>query len=417
MAGPAPQITLTAQCLCKAQTITTSVTASDLPLKGTSCHCASCRRLTGALRSSDAVWPSPLSSQARSSLKHYAFSDRVGVLFCGVCSSPMFWEDRPEPGAKAQDTTYRVFTGVLTKETPVGWEEGKELVRWASHMFVGDTKDGGATCWLRGMGQDLDQESTSEGKKKGIKMWLGANGKSEEVTEQWPWPALEKLPPARGEGVQGDVSIKCHCGGVDLVLQAGNAQREFAEMVRRGEQDALPWFVDPVAPHKLLATQDACDSCRIWSGVEVWNWTFSLLKHLTFSGGNKKGGAFPEDTTELRVAVKAKDPTIGTLAFYVSSQDVQRYFCSRCSASVFYAVDDRPEMVDISVGLLSSPDGGARAESILSWSLQDKVGLRQDMLGTWREKLLLGVEEEMEEWGAARGYPKRWARIAKRKAD
>ncbi|KAK4191298.1 hypothetical protein QBC35DRAFT_376106 [Podospora australis] len=389
------KIQLKAQCLCKSETITTSISPSSLPLRGTSCHCTSCRHLTGALRSSDAIWPSIV---PRDSLKYYPFSPKTGVLFCGTCSSPMFWEDRPFPDASPEETTYRVFTGVLSKEM----EEGKKpLVKWEHHMFVADTIDGGATCWLRRMGQADD-----------IQMWMGGIGGSEEITEQKPWPAIDSLPAARGEGVKGDVKLRCHCGGVDLVLRAGEAQKEFSDFAKnKKEGETMPWFVDPVAPHKFLAVQDACDSCRIWSGGELWTWTFSFLKHLSFTSGE----GLPGDTTELRKAVEEKDPRMGTLGVYASSADVQRYHCTRCSASVFYAVDSRPDLVDFAVGLLHSPDGGARAESLLSWSWGDQIGLRQDMLGTWREGLLLDAEMEAEEWRAKRGYPVRWAKVAKRK--
>jgi hypothetical protein len=201
-----------------------------------------------------------------------------------------------------------------------------------------------------------------------------------------------------------------------LVLRAGEAQREFEEMQRRGEE--LPWFVDPVT-HKAWGSLDACNSCRIAAGSEVTNWTYALLKHISFAGPDPQG--FPENTAQLKAAVGAKegearDPRFGTITFYASSPDVQRYFCGRCSATLFYAVDDRPDMVDVAVGLLDSPDG-ARAESAISWSFGGEMGWRQDMIGTWREKMLYAVEKEAEEWRIERGYPKSWLRVAKEQAS
>jgi hypothetical protein len=280
------------------------------------------------------------------------------------------------------------------------------LVRWEDHIFVGDTVDGGASCWLRGMNGDGES----------VKVWLGGREESEEVPAGVRWPAVKEflghgadLKAADGE--KGNVPIRCHCGGVDFVLRAGEAQREFEERQKRGGE--LPWFVDPVT-HKLLGGMDGCDSCRIWSGSEVFNWTFTLLKHLSFARAEM--GAFPRDPTQLRAAVEAKDGSardsrLGTLAVYASSPDVQRYFCGRCSASVFYAVDDRPDLVDVAVGLLDSPDG-ARADSVISWSFGGPMVWRQDMAKTWRGRMLHAVEKEVEEWRIERGYPKGWHRVA-----
>ncbi|KAH6641339.1 hypothetical protein F5144DRAFT_563253 [Chaetomium tenue] len=216
-------------------------------------------------------------------------------------------------------------------------------------------------------------------------------------------------------GAEGDVPIRCHCGGIDLVLRAGEAQREFEETQRRGGE--LPWFVDPTT-HKGLGSLDACDSCRTAAGSEVYNWTFAKLKHISFAGANQEG--FPADTLQLKAAAEAKkgegrDPRLGTITFYASSPDVQRYFCGRCSATLFYAVDERPDIVDVAIGLLHSPDG-ARAESVISWSFGGDMTWRQDMIGTWREGLLHAVEKEVEEWRIERGYPKHWRRVAREEA-
>jgi hypothetical protein len=243
---------------------------------------------------------------------------------------------------------------------------------------------------------------------------LGRRNQSEEVKPGTVWPPVGELK-GHGvdlKGVQGDVPLRCHCGGVDLVLRAGDSQREFEEMQKKGEK--LPFFVDPVT-HKLLGNLDACDSCRIWGGSEVIGWTFTLLRHISFGGA--RGDGLPVDTAQLRAAVEPadggpRDPRYGTLAVYASSPDVQRYFCGRCSASFFYAVDDRGDMVDISLGVVDSPDG-ARAESVVSWSFGGEMGWRQDMLGTWREGMLLAVEKEVEQWRIERGYPKGWRRVAK----
>ncbi|KAL2131368.1 hypothetical protein VTI74DRAFT_5179 [Chaetomium olivicolor] len=446
-----PTITLRAECLCRTHSFTTAIPLSELPLQGSACHCTSCRHVTGALRSSDAVWPGPASDIAKAlaaiknnnnspegdgsgTLKRYRHSARVNVVFCGICGSGMFFEEFEEAGkdedesvrgvagmgegwAARQDRregkNYLVFTGTLKVEGDV---RGRQVVRCEDHIFVGDTVDGGSVNWLRGLNQD------GKGEGEQVAVWLGNRNKSEEVKEGEYWPAVKELQKGyeanlkAAEGGKGNVPIRCHCGGVDLVLRAGEAQREFEEMQRKGEQ--LPWFVDP-ATHKLLGSLDCCDSCRIWAGSEVYNWTFSLLKHISFAGADRTG--FPGNTSELRAAVEGKhgkprDARLGTLAIYASSSDVQRYHCGRCSASVFYAVDERPDMVDIAVGLLYAADG-ARAESVLSWAFGGPFSWKQDMAGTWREGFLKAVERDSEKWRIERGYPKNWRRVTSEQAE
>jgi hypothetical protein len=166
-------------------------------------------------------------------------------------------------------------------------------------------------------------------------------------------------------------------------------------------------FIDPVT-HKMAASLDACNSCRIWVGSEIMHWTFSPLRDMSFA--SDVATHIPETTAQLKQAVEAKDPRLGTLAMYASSETVQRYFCGRCSACVFYAVDSRPDMVDIAVGLVDSPDG-ARAESVFSWALGGTFSWEQDMTGTWREGLLYAAKQESEQFRIDRDYPKNWRRV------
>lgn len=383
-------ISLTAQCLCKAFSFTATITEADLPIKVTTCHCTSCRHNTGALYSSDALWPGDGSEIERSSLKRYVFTDLVSVLFCGTCSSPMFFQEKET--ASNTDLSYGVFSGVLANLDIPG------LVEFQDHSFIGDTLDGGATPWLR---------SVNGKEKPEVARWKERRNKSEALPHDWP-PA-ESLPDAAAQSELQGIPIRCRCRGVDFVLR--NPVMEFS-----GKDKAdLPWFVDPVT-RKGLAGFDPCDTCRLSSGVDIFHWTFALLEQITFAGGD----AFPASTPDLKVAVSAsaaqRDPRYGTLAYYASSPDVQRYFCSRCSACVFYAVDDRPSMVDVAVGLLDSPDG-ARAEGFCSWALGGRIVHREAVKGGWREELVRRIESEGEAWREERGYPKCWLRVAREAAE
>lgn len=383
MADSDGQVQITAECLCKQHKFTTAVPRSSLPLKATACHCTSCRRCTGALYSSAVLkWPGDGGAIRDSNLKRYDFSQHLTVLFCGTCSSPMFFEMHSAPKSNVEGAPagqYGVMTGALSNDGPDG------LVRIDNHVFVGDTKDGGMSTFMR--------QPNGDGVE--ARRWTGLSSRSEEIASDWPeGPTSE----SRVQNKAAEIPIRCHCGGVDLVFQRQKAEEEFMST----EKSELPWFVHPETK-KLMASIDPCNSCRISSGVEFWTWTFVLLRHIGFpsktSGDNP---SFPDDTRDLKSAISKqgadRDPRLGTLEYFASSEDVQRYFCSRCSASVFYAVDDRPELIDLAVGLLDSEDG-ARAESLLCWSMVKtlpKFVWRDDMLNGWRKQWLESVEAGAE---------------------
>ncbi|KAI0191993.1 Mss4-like protein [Xylaria flabelliformis] len=387
--GEEETLELVAHCLCKAHRFTALVPRSSLPLKAAYCHCTSCRRVTGALHSTYVPWPGDAAAiLAAGSLRRYVYAPHLTLFSCRVCSSNMFVEktDVNDP------PNYGVQTGVLTNIDVPG------LINITNHVFLDDTLDGGASPWLCDANRDGSRP----------RLWRGARGQSQELssTHHHHWPVAEaglSRPSA-----DTDIPVRCHCGGVDLVHH-----QPMADFAAR-ERSELPWFVDPVS-NKLRASFDACDSCRLSSGSDVYYWTFVLLHHLAFPAPKSDGQPqpkFPKSSLELRAAVSSadkRDPRWGTLTFYESSPDVQRYFCSRCAACVFYASDDRPEMVDLAIGLLDSGDG-ARAESLLAWDYGDKVGWRQDVVGGWREGFVESIETAAERWRIERDYPKSWRR-------
>jgi len=398
MADRDDQVQLTVNCLCKTHTFHSTISRHLLPLKSTFCHCNSCRYVTGGLYTSCIVWPGSGKDIARSSLKKYKFSENFQVLFCSKCSSPLFWEIGEE---ERQPHTFKAFTGALVNHPIHG------MIQFTHHIFVGDTVDGGASMWLRK--PNVHGTITTR--------WAGRQGESDEIPPEWP--AADGLPDAAAKPGPDSISIRCHCRGVEFVVRRGDT--DYA----RRSKGQLPWFVDPTT-YKSWGGFDGCDSCRLSSGADVFNWTFALLEHVDFhheydrldrGGSGSAAAPFFCDVSGFRAAVSAKDrdPRFGTLASYQSSTNVQRHFCSRCSACVFLTSNERPDMINIAVGLLVSPDG-ARAENMISWAFGGNRQWLKDMLGGWREDLLDSVEAETEAWRVERGYPKHWYRLQMEKA-
>lgn len=372
-------IPLTAHCLCKANTFTTQVLKSELPLPGLICHCWSCRHVTGALYTSDIRWPEPRTAGDVSKLKVYSFSPNVNLLFCSTCSTPIFWEIIAFPGHPLA-----VFTGALTNcaVTPIKFTE---------QGFVGDTIDGGASTWLQRVNEDGSE--CRRFKLEGEQM-----AAEDAIALPQDWPPVDKLIGFEKK-TEDSVSIRCKCQGVDFVLQRG----DYSGI----EKDQLPWNVDPKT-HKLSTVFCGCNSCRLQGGMDIWYWAFIDMKHLSTA---QKDAPFPRSKHELKSFIDKKDPVVGSLAYYASTTraGVLRFFCSTCSATVFFTEDERPELVDVSVGLFDAPDG-ARAEGFLSWSFGE-VDFKEDAKGGWREAHFDRVEKESEKWRIARGYPENWRKL------
>jgi len=287
------------------------------------------------------------------------------------------------------DKPLGVFTGTIQNDPG-------DLVKIEEHIFVGDTKDGGASMWLRKVNADGSEAPRYKERKENDK---GEPGDS----YPFEWPSADDMPGFH-KVTSESLPIRCKCKGVDLVLHRGNYEG-------KSEKD-LPWFIDPET-HKLLAGFCGCESCRLFGGVDTWTWAFAELENITFPDKAKQP-LFPNSTADLKALIDAKDPSVGTLTYYASSPDVQRFFCSNCSACVFYGADDRKHMVDVAIGVLESPDG-SRAEGFLSWAYGRGVTRLDENKGGWRHDFFVRMMEEGEEWRERRGYPKNWQR--KRRED
>ncbi|KAF3033753.1 hypothetical protein E8E12_003672 [Didymella heteroderae] len=289
----------------------------------------------------------------------------------------MFWEMLSEPGKPLG-----AFTGTLTndKMTPI---------KFIEQGYVGDTIDGGASVWLQnanGDGSQCRRFKTEE------------DGADPDDAPPADWPPANALTGFEKK-TEDSVPVRCRCKGVDLILHRG----EYKGI----KKEDLPWNVDPET-RKLSTVFCGCNSCRLQGGTDLWYWAYFDMRHLSAANG---GSPFPKSKHELKAFIDEKNPVVGSLAYYASATraGVLRFFCGTCSATAFFAEDNRPELLDVSVGLLDAPDG-ARAEGFLSWSFGE-IDFKGDADGGWRTKHFEGVEKEAEKWRSARGYPMNWRRL------
>ncbi|KAL9596576.1 MAG: hypothetical protein Q9219_005703 [cf. Caloplaca sp. 3 TL-2023] len=234
-------------------------------------------------------------------------------------------------------------------------------------IFVGDTKDGGLSSWL---------ESTCSSSR----------------------PEQSKKAPSTSAFMMKDVAIDksnsrnildcyCHCRGVQFYITRPD---ESSSDVSAPASDLLVPFHSQ-SPEKVSKTAwwlrangtkyfagtCACNSCRLASGYDIQAWAFVPKTNIKQMDG------------------KELDYTMGTLKRYSHTNGVYREFCGVCGATVFWHYDERPGVVDVSVGLLDAEEG-ARAEKWLEWATE-RVSFEEH---AQNRSLISSLSKGLKRWGS-----------------
>ncbi|KAI8951527.1 hypothetical protein F4801DRAFT_601111 [Xylaria longipes] len=388
--APAPKLSISCHCGAAKQTVRLRDQSSSAPQEINLCHCAACRHNTGLLCVSYAGIERPGSIEG---LKEYhSTTEMIMRFFCATCGCHVFWKlqsplmDQPhrqvEDGALAtaeQKEWWAVATGVVIGVHGDGGEEPSDgdsemLMRYAKHINMAGTGDGGLSLFIRNIGE-----------LQGLKVIDNQDPSHSSP----PQPAKEKLEGSdlsvdieafsRGdekEQKEGDVlEAFCHCRTVQFQITRPNVASKLPRSIysdlivpfHTGSPQAQnpednKWWLRPKLSCRSVETETteedqltrylagtcACRSCRLTS--------VSRYRHSPTST-NEATDIVPLDFATL-------PPDI--LTSYESSQGVRREFCSRCGATVFWRDRWRPELIDVSAGLLDAAEG-ARAESWLDW--------------------------------------------------
>lgn len=353
------------------------------------CHCDTCRHGSGVLCTS--YYPLPLAAAPPSlrGLKAHSSTAAITRYFCGTCGCHVFRaRHKPRMGEEAA-LEWEVATGTITDETTDG-PAGDECSgpRYSRHMNVADTRDGGLSVWL----PELD----------GVVL---------EVVDAAAAHSLPAVQAADGDG--GVLPGRCLCGNVrfHITRPDEDASRQphspFPDLMIPycdggpaipNPGDVKWWLRPPLEANaeqpeatgggRYLAGTCACRSCRLSSGFEIQTWAFVPRANIVFHV------PFPADNEPGRVLLLPLNFDIlppGILTPHASSEGVQREFCGVCGATVFWHDAERPELIDVSVGLLSassssSSGDGARAESWLDW---------------WRRRVSFSEDAELGRAGLA----------------
>ncbi|EON64816.1 hypothetical protein W97_04050 [Coniosporium apollinis CBS 100218] len=348
---------VTASCLCGTSTYPFTLPTSSLPLPARFCHCTTCRHTSGVLCTTYITVPPDLNPAPDfSTLTPYDSSDRLTRYFCSTCGTHMFVRERASG-------RLIVCTGVLNKTAGI--------VQPVGHEWLGDTRDGGASDWLRAIeGRAQDR-------------WLGDEEKSEAAPLNWRSASRHTGTAASAEAKPADrLHAHCHCNGVSFSisrpsvhsLDAGPAPYHSGASAEDPANE--PWWLRANRT-KFLAGTCACRSCRLASGFDFVAWAFVPTANITLEDGSPFKRYF------------------GSIRTFESSPGTKRAFCGVCGASVFW--DGREGLLDVAVGLLDA-EGGVRAEGWVEWWTR-RVSFGEEAVNG---SLIGALEEGLKTWGGAR---------------
>lgn len=316
-------------CLCGDVALSVQLDPSTDHSQLQLCHCHNCRAVTGLLCTS--YYLMQHEPPSLDGLCKYQESPYVSRFFCKTCGAHVF--ARVEPSGQ-----YLVASGILVAEdTP--------LVKSVQHWKTNDTGDGGLSTFLPGWAS-TDTSCRLAALSKTL---------SNAMSESQPHPRKASEPES-----QNKLSARCVCGGVEFYitppaassLQANSPWPDLLVPYYSGSSanpDDVKWWLRN-GNTKYLAGTCVCASCRLGSGFPIQTWAFIPKLNI-----------FNADQSESPLRFGC-----GTMRRYNSSPGVYREFCSGCGATVFWHCDERPLLIDVSVGMLQAD--AARAEDWLEWA-------------------------------------------------
>jgi len=353
------------KCDCGVNSFQVGFDKAIIPFDVYLCHCNNCRHVSGQM----AFYHVPIIGEPfvgslsprpvdpKNDLTGYHTSPNSIRYFCAYCSAHML---------RLDNTNWFVSGAVL---------ESKEgIVRLAGHKHIADTMDGGVADQLRIVGgRHLPRFSHGEG--------------SEEIPDNWRSKELKSRKEAKKDE---RLHAYCHCRSLDFYITRPSElsalpyapypdaicpviQTRLATI--RNAKDEKWWLspsmraddsgnlvsmetgeaVVPDAQTKYLAGHCVCPHCRLGSGFEVQSWSF-----VTRANMFEKGSAEP-----LELMHEPDRPAC--LKQYLSSPGKYREFCGTCGATCFWWHVGRPDVIDVSTGLLDQRENGVRAEDWLKW--------------------------------------------------
>jgi hypothetical protein len=320
-------------CICGQANQTVTLVAESLPAEMYLDHSNDARYSTGMLCASYLPLKQPPQSQGN--LRAYKLGEEVICLFCERCSCHAF---RHHESTNA----WLVASGVV--------QNAGDVIKVVGHFSIEEPIDGGLASFMPKL---LEQQNVK---------------------------AVEDVAPRRSEGVDTErnaengrpleLRAQCHCGGVDFFVTPPNTQSEgltspWPDLLvpyhsgSPENADDVKWWLR-ASKTKYLAGLCACRSCRQSAGFPIQAWTFIPRFNLV----GRDGTSFDLQSNKLMR--------------YESTPGVYREACRTCGATVFWHCNERPDLIDVSVGLLRARTG-ALAQEWLDWH-RNRISFVEDAL-------------------------------------
>lgn len=341
------------------------------------------------------------------------------LWFCKRCGSHVYrqrWRKQLKYGMGKEG--WEVATGLVKTE------DLRALgVRFSGHGNIASTRDGGLAKWLLGSNAQTQIEagefvSSGSGKEEGY-----------------------------GEDVlQGS----CHCGHISFHITRPDEKSilptsAFSDLIKHHTPPGLGYCENPndekwwlrSSKHGSFAKEKegggkeenkdeeltryfagicVCTSCRLSSGFEFQAWAFipksNIIIHIPSTSSFQALPSQPQPSNPTNLPSLSKLPLssphahsssdalpepvpldftnsliMSRFVSHGSREDVRRYFCPTCGATVFWTGERRSELIDVSVGLFRAPN---RERSNKSWVAAEERGaevvvgdLRE---GEWKEE-------------------------------
>ncbi|PGH13653.1 hypothetical protein AJ79_03501 [Helicocarpus griseus UAMH5409] len=306
----------------------------------TLCHCANCRWTTGMLCASYLLLESAPNLDG---LVEYVEFTTASRWFCGTCGAHVFLQIRED---HENEGRFMVARGTIA--------DAELQTESIEHLCLESTTDGslfGSSASV----SNAPQSGTSNACFTGVTLTATSRRPGDSVSKDSP---QQTNPPTR------NLPASCHCTGVQIIITPPD---HTSRLPSSPWSDTLvPFHSSPNASanpadvkwwlrdndKKYLSNLCGCDSCRLASGFPIQSWVFVPRSNI-FKASDSSSLAYND---------------LGTLKRYNSSPGVYREFCSACGATVFWHCEERPGVVDVSVGLLRA-ESGVRAEDWLDWEL------------------------------------------------
>ncbi|KAI0805448.1 hypothetical protein GGR55DRAFT_276256 [Xylaria sp. FL0064] len=442
----APAVLISCHCGAAKQTVRLCDQVSNAPQEISLCHCSICRHITGLLCVSYADIDRPDSVEGLVEYRSAAKTD--ARFFCATCGCHVFQRfEHPanddndagiSGGALAtaeKQESWAVATGVivgLQKRTQEANRESEILMGYIKHINTDDTKDGGLSPFIQRVGDSRELECLPHSPHTPTK---------ESVQEPSPNVEVKACPGDNSKAEGETLNAFCHCKTVQFHITRPTAASKLPQsnvpdlMVpyhtgspQVQNPDDKKWWLRPGLGSDSGVSEDpstemgglrrymagtcACVSCRLTSGFEIQTWAFIPRANIFFHirGNNAHlAGNDSRVSSEAQSIIPLDFSTLpaGILTSYESSPGVRREFCSRCGATVLWRDRWRPELMDVSVGLLDA-DEGARAETWLDWwtgrvSFAEDAGIgRTGEIARSAKCLIDSLENGLRLWGRSR---------------